>query len=327
MATLPAETGLERVPKPAVAVVGTGLVGRSWAIVFARAGHPVYLYDTLPTMVDQAEEWFGPALADLALCGQLAEEPLAVAARITAVSSLAEAVRDVVLVQECTRELLDTKKQVMAELDRLAPPQAILASSTSTIPVSRSCSELPGRSRCLVAHPVNPPHLVPLVELAPASWTDPLVVERARDLYRAAGQVPVVLRTEVEGFILNRLQVALLQEAYRLYEDGVASAEDIDRTVRDGLGLRWSFMGPFETIDLNASGGLADFVAHLGPVFNAIAATQSPRIWSTETVANLHRERRDVLPAAELAARRAWRDRRLARLLAHKEAAEDLDRG
>jgi 3-hydroxyacyl-CoA dehydrogenase len=148
-------------------------------------------------------------------------------------------------------------------------------------------------------------------------------VARARALYEAIGQVPVVLRAEIDGFLLKPLQVALLQEAYRLYEDGFASAEDIDRTVRDGLGLRWSFMGPFETIDLNAAGGLADFVEHLGPVFETIAATQLPRAWTSETVARLDAERRAVLPMTEHAARQAWRDRRLARLRAHRQDAED----
>lgn len=304
-----------------IAVVGTGLVGRSWALVFARAGHPVALFDASPSAAASALDWVRQAVPDLDVAGPAAD-PAAIAARVRVADTLEDAVRDVILVQESTREVLAVKRDVLTELDRLAPPSVILASSTSTIPASRSSEGLPGRARCLVAHPVNPPHLVPLVELSPAPWTDPLVVERACALYAAVGQVPVVLREEIDGFILNRLQVALLQEAYRLYEDGVASAEDIDRTVRDGLGLRWSFMGPFETIDLNAAGGLGDFVAHLGGVFDAIAATQLPRAWSPETVARLHAERRRTLPLEGLPARQAWRDRRLARLRAHRRAAE-----
>src|SRR5258708_37329197 len=120
-------------------------------------------------------------------------------------------------------ETLGAKQRLFAELDRLAAPDAILASSTSTIPASQWSSNLPGRARCLVAHPVNPPHLVPLVELAPAPWTSPDVVARARALLEKAGQVPILVKKEVQGFILNRLQAALLGEAMRLYEDGLAS--------------------------------------------------------------------------------------------------------
>lgn len=306
-----------------VAVVGTGLVGRSWALVFARAGHPVAMFDALAEAADHAHDWLRDALADLHAAGLLGEDPAVVTARVRVADSIEDVVRDAILVQESTREVLEVKQEVLAELDRLTPPSVILASSTSTIPASRSSAGLAGRARCLVAHPVNPPHLVPLVELSPAPWTDPSIVERARAFYVSVGQVPVMLRQEIDGFILNRLQVALLGEAYRLYEDGIASAEDIDRTVRDGLGLRWSFMGPFETIDLGAAGGLGDFVAHLGTVFDAIAATQQPRAWSPDTVARLHAERRAALPLEALPARQAWRDRRLARLRAHRQ---DVDR-
>lgn len=313
-------------PLPAIAIVGTGLVGRSWAVVFARAGHPVALYDAAPDGAAKALDWTRGALGGLRDVGLLAPDPEEVLARIRVAASPDDVVRDAVLVQESTREVLEVKRDLMAELDRLTDPSVILASSTSTIPASRFSDGLPGRTRCLVAHPVNPPHLVPLVELSPAPWTDPAIVARAKALYESVGQVPVVLRAEIDGFLLNRLQVALLGEAYRLYEGGYASAEDIDRTVRDGLGLRWSFMGPFETIDLNAAGGLGDFVHHLGPVFDAIAATQQPRPWSSATVARLQEERRARLPLGDLPARQAWRDRRLALLRAHREAAEEADR-
>jgi 3-hydroxyacyl-CoA dehydrogenase len=313
---------LERRP---IAVVGTGLVGRSWAIVFARAGHPVAMVDAAPGAADQALAWARAALASLVEAGLLAEDAQAVADRIRATTSLDDALDGATLVQESTREVLEVKREVMADLDRRTDRSVILASSTSTIPASRYSDGLPGRERCLVAHPVNPPHLVPLVELSPAPWTDPQVVERARRLYESVGQVPVLLRAEVDGFLLNRLQVALLGEAYRLYADGYASAEDIDRTVRDGLGLRWSFMGPFETIDLNAAGGLGDFVHHLGSVFDAIAATQLPRPWAPDVVARLDAERRETLPLADLPARQAWRDHRLALLRAHREEAERRD--
>ena len=151
------------------------------------------------------------------------------------------------------------------------------------------------------------------------------MVERARALYLAAGQVPVVVRREIQGFLLNRLQAAVLAEAYRLYEDGYASADDIDATMRDGLGLRWSFMGPFETIDLNAPAGLTDYMARYGALMAEIAASQTPRAWRPETIAALEAERRQRLPASGLTARGAWRDRRLARLIAHRRVQDVQD--
>jgi 3-hydroxyacyl-CoA dehydrogenase len=141
---------------------------------------------------------------------------------------LADALEGAVLVQENVRESLDAKKAIFAELDNLAAPKTILASSTSWIPASSFSVELTGRVRILVAHPVNPPYLVPLVELAPAPWTTSDVVERACDLYTRAGQTPVLLKKEITGFLLNRIQGAVLNEALNLYDGGYASMEDID---------------------------------------------------------------------------------------------------
>jgi 3-hydroxyacyl-CoA dehydrogenase len=217
------------------------------------------------------------------------------------------------------------KTELFAELDRLASSEAILASSTSTIPASQWSESLPGRERCLVAHPVNPPHLVPLVELSPAPWTSPETVARAKALYEAAGQVPIVVRAELQGFILNRLQGALLGEAFRLYADGYASLEDIDKSVRDGLGLRWSFMGPFETIDLNAPGGIVDYCARYGKAYYEIAQGQLPRRWDDALVERMEQERRALLPRHKLATRAGWRDRRLMQLVAHKRRTRDDD--
>jgi L-gulonate 3-dehydrogenase len=301
-----------------IAVVGAGLIGRSWAIVFARAGHRVQLFDAAPDGAERALAAIDVALADLAAVGLIEEPAAAVRARIVVAGSLEVAVAGADLVQESTKEEVEAKRAVFRALDAAAPPGAILASSTSTIPASVITDGMAGRARMLVAHPVNPPHLVPLVELSPAPWTDPAVVARARALYEACGQVPVEVRREIEGFLLNRLQAAVLAEAYRLYADGYASAEDLDRTMRDGLGLRWSFMGPFETIDLNAPAGVPDYMERYGALMGGIAASQVARPWDPAVVDALAAERRAALPADQLPARGAWRDRRLARLIIHK---------
>ncbi len=301
-----------------IAVIGAGLIGRAWSIVFARAGIPVTLWDPVPAAIPAARDFIAARLPELAEAGLLADPPAAVLARLHPAASLAEAVAEATQVQEIGPERLEDKQALFAELDRLAPPAAILASSTSGIPASAFTEALPGRARCLVAHPVNPPYLVPLVELCPAPWTAPGTVAATRALMERAGQVPVTVTQEREGFVLNRLQGALLAEAFRLLEQDAISPEDLDATIKHGLGLRWSFMGPLETIDLNAPGGLAEYCARFGGLYSRMQREMTPLDWSAALVARLEAARRAVLPADRLGERTAWRDRRLMALAMHK---------
>jgi len=306
-----------------IAIIGAGLIGRAWAIVFARAGRQVALYDSDPLVLPVALETIGANLADLAESGLIAD-PAETIQRIELVKNLESALRGALYVQENGPENLAVKQALFRELDRLADPGAVLASSSSALRASLFTAELAGRARCLVAHPVNPPYLVPLVELSPASWTSRETVARTRALMEAVGQVPVELRREVPGFLLNRLQGALLGEAFRLVEQGYCSVEDIDKTVKDGLGLRWSFMGPFETIDLNAPAGIADYIRRYGPAYHEMAQSAGAAEqgqWSDALTARLEAERRAVLPAERLGERAGWRDRRLMALLVHKRKA------
>lgn len=307
--------------KVPVGIVGAGLIGRAWAIVFARAGHAVRLHDADAAALGSSLQAVDAALAELHRHGLLDEAPAVVRGRIAPVEALADALRGAGYVQESVRETVAAKQAIFAEMDAAAAPDCILASSTSYIPASSFSERLAGRARCLVAHPVNPPHIVPVVELCPAPWTAPEVVERARGLHEAAKQVPVVVRRELPGFILNRLQAALVCEAMRLFEDGYASAEDIDKTVRDGLGLRWALMGPLETIDLNAPGGVVDYAARYAATMVELNRTQAAREWTEAAVRGLEVERRGALPAGRLAERTTWRDRRLMALVAHKRDA------
>jgi 3-hydroxyacyl-CoA dehydrogenase len=312
-------------PAQRIAIVGAGLIGRAWAIVFARAGNAVTLTDAAPGATQAALEWIDQTLEEMRAYGLIDEAAASVRARVRVAGSLADALDGVAYVQENVRETVEAKREIFTQMDRLAAPDCVLASSTSFIPASAFSETLPGRARCLVAHPVNPPHVVPVVELCPAPWTDAAALERARVLHARAGQVPVIVRREIPGFILNRLQAALVCEAVRLYEDGIASAEDIDKTVRDGLGLRWSFMGPMETIDLNAPGGVADYAARYGATMVEMNRAQTPRDWDAAALKRLETERRSLLGADQLAARAAWRDRRLMALAAHKRKISQDD--
>lgn len=301
-----------------VAVIGAGLIGRAWSIVFARAGFNVALWDQFPQQTTVALGFIADRLPELRAAGLLADAPETVLARITPMQSLWEAVRNAEYIQENGPERTDIKRPLFEELERAASPEAIIASSSSGIPASAFTEDLKTRHRCLIAHPVNPPYLVPLVEICPAPWTDPEVVTRTREIMVKAGQVPATVKKEVDGFALNRLQGALLAEAFRLLADDVISPADLDALVKHGLGLRWSFMGPLETIDLNAPGGLADYCNRYGPLYALMQQQMKPLEWDAALVDRLHAARRAELPANMQPVRQEWRDRRLMALLAHK---------
>src|SRR5258707_665421 len=259
-------------------------MGGAWAAIFARAGWKGRLNDPHIPALKGAPGLIRDELQALARHG-LADDPDGAVARVSVAGSLKEAVMDVEFVQENGPEKVDEKKLIFTELDKLAPPEALLVSSTSAITVSRFTEMLPGRARCLVGHPVNPPHLIPLVELCGAPWTAPEAIDRARAVYREIGQVPVTINREINGFVLNRLQGALLAEAFRLVGEGYISAEDLDHTVKDGLGLRWSFLGPFETIELNAPGGIPDYCARYTGFYKELAsASAGPDVYQCPNV-------------------------------------------
>jgi L-gulonate 3-dehydrogenase len=306
-----------------VAIIGSGFIGRAWAISFARAGHEVRLWDAQEGASEAASAYIAAILPDLEANGLLdGASAAAVLERIGGRATIEEAVDGVVHVQENTPEKLEVKREVFARLDAAAPPDAVLASSTSALLPSAFTGHVEGRARCLVVHPINPPYLVPAAEVVPAPWTVPEVVEKTAAFLRAAGHAPLVMKRELDGFIMNRLQGALLEEAFRLVADGYASVEDVDIGIRDGLALRWSFMGPFETIDLNAPGGVRDYVERYEGIYSNIWPSTQRRIeWGGPVLEEVERDRRERLPASGLADRQAWRDRRLMALAAHKRRA------
>jgi L-gulonate 3-dehydrogenase len=303
---------------PRVAIIGAGLIGRAWGIVFARGGYDVALYDAGPGIAEAARGLVAQGLDELAAQG-LADDPAAAARRVRTAPSIADALAGAEIVQENLPEQIEVKRAIFAELDRLAAPEVILASSTSTIVASLFTESLAGRHRCLVAHPVNPPHLVPLVELVGAPWTADETVARAKAIYESVEQVPIVARREIDGFILNRLQAVLLSEAFRLVGDGYVSPQDLDKTLKDGLGLRWSFMGPFETIELNAPGGIPDYCRRYGPSLGRLSSAD-PQVYVGANLARIIAQWGGTPTQDRIAARMRWRDRRLAAIRAHKRA-------
>ena len=305
-----------------IAVVGAGAIGRAWAIVFARAGHAVALYSRTADTLAAAQEFIVASLNSLREFGLLEEAPETIRARVKTYTDLTRTLEGAAYIQENAPENLEVKKALFSALDELTPPEVVIASSTSTFPASSFAAQVKHRHRCLVAHPVNPPYLVPAVEIAPAPFTAFDTVTRTSALLSAVGQAPIVLKKEIPGFVMNRLQSLVACEAVRLIEDGYLDVEGVDRAVKDGLGLRWSFMGPLETLDLNAAGGFAAFAKVFAPIMHAIDASPeaAPRAWSESGIAQIDAARRSQVPLAEHAARIRWRDRRLMALIAHQRA-------
>jgi len=307
-----------------VAVVGTGSIGVAFGIVLARAGRYVRMWDPVADGRARARHDVADRLRMLAGHGLIREPVEEVAGRITFHDELESALWDVELVQECAPEDLDLKCQLFALLGRHAPAYAVLASSSSALVPSQYGEGLDCRDRILGAHPGNPPYLLPVIELIRSPETAGKYLDIAAEIYTAAGLTAVHVHKEVEGFLFNRLQGAVLREAYCLVRDGVATVADIDEVVRSGLGLRWSFMGPFETADLNTRGGIRAHADRMGPAYERMGAERGQHDpWTPDLVDAVTEQRRRLLPLDRWAERVRWRDERLMLLRSFK----DMDPG
>ncbi len=305
-------------PTQIVAIIGAGLIGRSWANVFARAGWRVQVWDPSAEQRELAQGQIALSLRELEAHGLVADAKAA-AANVHVLHTLKEAVHGADYVQESGPESVEVKLATFAALDAAVSARCVLGSSTSAIVASKFTETLSCRARCIVAHPVNPPHLVPVVELCGAPWTSDETKARAREVMQSVGQVPIDVKREIDGFVLNRLQVALLTEAFRLVQDGVVSPQDLDDTVRHGLGLRWAFMGPFETIELNAPAGVADYCERYVPWFRRyVADLPTPAVWDDAAWRKAADAWGPAPNAEEIAQKSLWRNDRLAALAAHK---------
>ena len=278
-----------------IGVIGGGLIGASWAAIFSKSGFNVFVYDPYPDVFDTYESRVSSFLEELKTIDETinVEESLN---RINANVTIEDLCSNVEYIQESAPEILSVKQELFAKLDNLAPEEVVIGSSSSAMPISSITQNLKGQHRCIITHPANPPHLIPCVEICPGENTSNRTIEKTKEIFTASGASIVNVKKEIDGFILNRLQGALLNEAMRLYSDGYASSDEIDATIRDGLGLRWAFMGPFETIDLNAPGGIKDYISRYGPIFVEMAKNQTKiPDWSEEAGKKLELERRKIL--------------------------------
>lgn len=299
-----------------VACVGAGLVGSAWAFVFARGGCDVTVYDARGA---EARAHTAELLKRTA--GMTGAGP-EVAERVRFADTLAGALEGAEHVQESIKEDVGIKRALFAEMDAIAGPDTILASSTSAL-LGSTFMDIPGAARALVAHPVNPPSLIPLVELCPTPKTSAETVDRTRAFMTDLGMKPVDLKKEIDGFLLNRLQYTLVAEAMHLVGEGYCTAADIDRVLTDGLALRWSTLGPFAVAHLNAAGGFRDFVAHLGGMMRTMGqSAQTDYDWTPQMVEAIHEDLARDIPVEKLPEWQGWRDRNILATRAIQDDAE-----
>jgi 3-hydroxyacyl-CoA dehydrogenase len=304
--------------KKKVALIGCGLIGQSWAISFLSAGFDVSLFDPVKGVTKKAKEKIKAKLSVLQNYGLLKNKNISdYLDRIHLTQDLLHAVEGSIYVQESGPEDLDIKKELTKRIDAATPDNIPIASSTSGIPTSFYASDIPGQYRCLVAHPINPPHLIQAVEIVPAPFTDETITRAVKKIITAIGKEPLALKKEIPGFVVNRLQGALLNEAFNLVKEGISSAEDIDKAISEGLGLRWSFMGPFQTIHLNAPEGIAGYVKRYEKMYRDIF-NKTDIEWSSVVNRGLEEELIKLYPLSEREKQERERDNKLTKLTLHK---------
>ncbi|XP_012735512.2 lambda-crystallin homolog [Fundulus heteroclitus] len=296
-----------------ITVIGSGLIGRSWAMVFVSGGYRVKIYDNQLGQAAKAVTEIRKQLEELEEARMLRGDLTATQqlALLSSHEDLAQALDEAFFVQECVFEQLEVKQSVFQEIERFVGKGVILSSSTSCLVPSSVFAKVQERSRCLVSHPVNPPYYVKLVELVPHPETLATVMDATHSLMTKVGQAPVLLKKEIDGFALNRVQAAIIAESWRLVQDGVISVKDIDLVMSEGLGMRYAFIGPMETMHLNAPEGLEDYMRRYGEGITRILNAFGPvPDFFGEPAKGIVKEMCELIPSDQqhLSARKERRD-------------------
>ncbi|WP_294253867.1 3-hydroxyacyl-CoA dehydrogenase NAD-binding domain-containing protein [uncultured Sphingomonas sp.] len=293
------------------AIIGGGVIGASWAALFAANGLNVVISDPDPDIETKARTRIVAAMPALVALGHA---PFDIAARVRFVDDHAHAVADAFIVQECGPERPGFKQGVWEVVEGAAPAEALLCSSSAGIPASLQQIEMRDHGRLLIAHPINPPHRMPLVEVVPTPTTDPEVTARAVAFYDALGKVTRVIRKEVPGFVANRLQAAIFRECVALVSGGVVTIDELDDIVTTSLGVRLATSGPFLSLHLNGGdGGLPHSIEQLGPPME--------RLWESLEIATFDPVTRELIARQADQSYGAWPIAQLARTGEAREIA------
>jgi 3-hydroxyacyl-CoA dehydrogenase len=246
-----------------VSVIGAGTIGASWAAIFLARGYEVAASDPAPEGEASARRFIDNAWPTLDKLGLVVAG--ASAKNFSFHRDIAAALKDTEFVQESGPEREDLKIELFAKIDAAAAPDVVIATSSSGLLISRVTVKCKHPERCVIGHPFNPPHLIPLVEVVGGDKTSPQTIEKAMVFYRDSAKHPIHIKKEVKGHVANRLQVALWREAVHLVAEGVVSVADADAAIAYGPGLRWALMGPHLTFHLaGGKGGMQHFMDHLG---------------------------------------------------------------
>jgi 3-hydroxyacyl-CoA dehydrogenase len=305
-----------------IAVVGTGVIGASWAAYYLSRGFTVVAADPADGAEDRLRTWveqFWPALETLGLEDGASKENL----RFT--PSIADAVRDAEFVQENGPERLEIKRTMLAEIESTLAPGALIATSSSGLLISDVQEGMTHPERMVLGHPFNPPHLIPLVEVLGGRQTSAGSVDKALAFYAEVGKKPIRINKEMPGHVANRLQVALWREAFHLVQTGVASVSDIDTAIAYGPGLRWALLGPF--LNLHASGGdggITHVLEHIGPAQREWARTLGEYPETDDYIPVMAEGVADELAGHDWDETLRQRDEVLLQLLAAKKAKPQL---
>src|SRR6478735_5108661 len=297
-----------------ISVIGAGTIGASWAAYFLARGFEVAAYDPAPNGEDFARRFIDNAWPTLEKLK--AVQPGADRKRFSFFKDPAAAAKGAAFVQESGPELEGVKIELFAAIDGATPLDSVIASSSSGLLISRVTARCRHPERCVIGHPFNPPHLIPLVEVVGGDKTSEAAITRAMEFYRALGKRPIHIKKEVRGHVANRLQAALWREAVHLVAEGVVSVADADAAIAYGPGLRWALMGPHLTFHLaGGEGGMAHFMSHLGPAVQ----TWMDDLGQTRLTPEVQKAIIDGV-TAEAAGRsmadlQRWRDRKLIEIL------------
>ncbi len=297
-----------------IAVIGAGTIGASWAAYFLARGFEVAAYDPSPNGETFARRFIDnawPALEQLKVV-----QPGADRKRFEFFTDPAAAAKGATFVQESGPEREDLKIDLFATLDAAVPPETVIASSSSGLLISRVTVKCKHPQRCVIGHPFNPPHLIPLVEVVGGAKTSPEAIARAMDFYSEIGKHPIHIKKEVRGHVANRLQAALWREAIHLVSEGVVSVADADAAVAYGPGLRWALMGPSLIFHLaGGEGGMTHFMAHIGgPMQSWMDDLGAPQL-TPQTQQKIIDGVAKEAAGRSIADLQRWRDRKLIEIL------------
>ncbi len=297
-----------------IAVIGAGTIGASWAALFLARGHDVVASDPSPQGEAFVRRFIDNAWPTLQTLGWVA--PGASPSRFRFHGDPAAAVGGAAFVQESGPEREDAKIELFATIDAAAPPETVIASSSSGLLISRITAKCRRPERCVIGHPFNPPHLIPLVEVVGGEKTSSRAIDATLAFYRSVGKHPIHIKKEVRGHVANRLQAALWREAIHLVAEGVVSVADADAAVAYGPGLRWALMGPHLTFHLaGGEGGMAHFMSHIGPAVQSwMDDLGAPRL-TPEVQQAIVAGVADEAGARSIADLQQWRDRKLIDIL------------